>query len=110
VANFANDIEKAAGREKIKSIVIGGCGNGRVSANSKAVPKAVQGVLLSWEEARIVLDYEYDKSYGRIDCHAIYAWTATKVLFIGQYDGATWVASVPRKPSRGVPEFEGGGG
>lgn len=54
--------------------------------------------ILSWQEARPHLDYQYDSGYGAVDCHAVYAWTPSRVLFISQYDGSTHVTSVPRHP------------
>ena len=95
---FAEDIEAAAGEEQILQICIESTreyhGDGW-----HGVPQEKTGVLLSWEEARHLLDYPYDKGYGAEDCHAIYAWTETMLLLVGLYDGATWVQAVPRDPT-----------
>lgn len=54
--------------------------------------------ILTWEEARPILDYEYYCGYGSRDCHSLYIWTPTRVIFIHEYDGATWPEAVPRNP------------
>ena len=99
---FAEDIERAAGGEEILAIVLGARGY-----KDDTTPNL--GVPVKWEEARPILDYEYDSGYGGVDCHAIMAWTETWVLFVCSYDGSTWVASVPRKPQFITPDTYGGG-
>lgn len=55
--------------------------------------------LCTWEELSPFLDYEYDCGYGSMDCHNIVAWTATKVIYIHEYDGSTSVVYVDRNPT-----------
>lgn len=59
-------------------------------------PIPCEGKAVSWEELRPHLDYEYDRGYGGQDCHDVYIWTEDRVYFVWEYDGATWLQSVPR--------------
>lgn len=97
---FAQDIEKVAGSESIDAVVIGPRGDRWFDEE----PKEPQTVL-SWNEARSQLDYRYDDGFGGAECHRIYAWTRTRVLFVSEYDGATTVMSVPRNPEASKPIF-----
>ncbi len=97
---FAEDIEEAAAGEPIDAVVIGTRGDHWLDEE----PQEPQAVL-SWNEARPRLNYEYDDGYGGADCHAIYAWTPSRVLFVHEYDGSTTVTSVPRNPEAGKPIF-----
>jgi len=89
--------------EIIEAIVIGPHDNSRRVGEKD--PKA--GVLLSVEEALALLDEDYSDGYGGADCRPFYAWTATKVWFVGEYDGATWLAWTPRHPVENAPSFSG---
>ena len=110
MANLVKWIEDEAGDEQIEAIVIGRMGwsddyaSGRVP-NYEYMPK---GKVLSWEEAKPFLDYEFNSGYGAPECNSIWAWTETKVIAIGQYDGATWPYSLPRNPVDQMPGMEGG--
>jgi hypothetical protein len=33
------------------------------------------------------------------DCHNGFVWTPTRVISVHEYDGATWLISVPRNPT-----------
>lgn len=60
--------------------------------------KHLTNKLCTWEELSPFLDYEYARGYGSMDCHNITAWTATKVIYIHEYDGSTAVVYVDRNP------------
>lgn len=60
--------------------------------------KHLKDKLCTWEELGPLLDYEYDSGYGSMDCHNITAWTATKVIYINEYDGSTSICYLPRNP------------
>lgn len=106
---FAQDIQAEAGAEAIEGIVIGEMGwSGDYNAEGKPPWKHVAGKLISWAEARPLLDYEYDPGYGAPDCQAICAWTSTRVLFVSQYDGSTGLESMPRNPGDCAPSMPGG--
>ncbi len=107
---FAADIEEAAHGEPIEAIVIGRFGwasdgepdseaYGFDRSDRQPVPETLKNVVLTWDEAREHLDYEYDTGYGAPDCHNIVAWTASRVLTIHEYDGSTSVKSTPRNPT-----------
>lgn len=110
---FAEDIEEAAKGETIESVVIGAFSGYEWSdeqhADEKGVPPSQRHVVLSWKETRPLLDYTYDTGYGGADCHAIWAWTHTHIVFVSEYDGSTTVVSVPRNPQPGNPAMPGGG-
>lgn len=93
---FAEDIELAAGDEPIISISVGPT---RRWTWADEPDHALGAEPVSWAEARPVLDYLFDAGYGGQDCHDIWAWTPTRVLFVHEYDGATCVASAPRNPT-----------
>ncbi len=100
---FAEDIEEAAKGEPIDSVVIGTFGDSWLDDEDEVEggPRPV----LPWAAARSQLDYAYGTGYGGVECHAIYAWTQTRVLFVSEYDGSTKIASVPRNPTEGKPIF-----
>lgn len=108
MTTFAEDLEEAAGDEPIKKAVIGEMGWPNYNEEGKEVPERLKGKVLSWDEARPLLDYEYSRGYGAPECHAVYGWTETRVLFVVQYDGLTAIHSIPRKPKAGLPEMPGG--
>jgi hypothetical protein len=105
-SNFAEDIEAAVGEEEIEAIVIsppsyfGGYGD-------KDRPSPVRyGVALTWVEARPMLDYKYDDGFGLQDCDDVYVYTATRVLYVHEYDGSTRIAGLPRHPTHAYASGE----
>lgn len=104
MSTFAEDIEAAAEGELIEAIVVAGHRHAP-SSWQEEVPRSTPEGVLSWAEARPILDYEYDGGFGSSDCHPIYAWTATRVLFVVEYDGSTSVVSVPRHPVAEDPVY-----
>jgi len=106
---FADDIEVEAEGEAIEAIVIGNMGWDDYGADERHQPGlARKGEVLSWAEARPLLDYEYDRSYGAPDCHSITAWTESRVLWVTQYDGSTYLSSAVRNPTAHKPTMPGG--
>ena len=105
---FATDIEKTAG-EPIIGIVIGEVGWGRYIGGDTPDVSTVRGRVITWEEARPLLDYKYSAGFGAPECHSITAWTENFVIFVAQYDGATRVETVPRNPVDHAPTMPGGG-
>ena len=109
MANLKCWIEEAANGEVIEGVVIGEMGWG--DYGSDAVPgykQSPKGKLITWQEAVKWLDYEFSSGYGAPGCNAVYAWTATKVIAIAQYDGTTWWYWLPRQPVDIMPSMEGG--
>ena len=94
-------LEQAAGDEAIEAVSIG---------NAWGEPNPYAGRLLSWEDAGPLLDVDFDDVIGCAGCPPVTAWTATRVLFVHEYDGATGLRSLPRNPSAAHrPEFDGTG-
>lgn len=56
------------------------------------------------------LDRSFDCGYGITHGEPFTLWTTARVYFPAQYDGAEWVASVPREPCDEVSHHVGGGG
>jgi len=109
MANLKSWIEAEAGNELIEGIVLGEMGWGDFGAelipNYSEIPK---GKLLTWDEAKEYVDYDFDNGFGAPRCQAVYTWTKNKVIAIGQYDGSTWCYSIPRNPCACMPTMEGG--
>lgn len=105
---FAADIEEAAGGEHIEGIIVGSMWK-YSEPDQHDIPVELQNKVLNWDEVREHLNYAYDTSYGCADCPPIHAWTKLRVLFVGHYDGSTWVQAIPRNPMDIIPELYGGG-
>jgi len=108
--NLVNWIESLTGDEAIEAVVIGEMGwDG--DYNSEKVPTydlQPKNVVLSWVEARPLLDYEFDADLGAPQCNAITAWTKSWVIAVAQYFGATSPFRVPRNPVPHKPSMPGG--
>lgn len=105
MANFKVDLLAAADDEVIEAIVLGEGGWGGEVDGWGDYPV---GSLLTWDEALPFVDREYDDGYGVPECPSTYAWTATKVLYVVQYDGSTDVCWLPRNPIDCKPGMPGG--
>ena len=95
---FATDILRAAGDEPILAIAVGPM-RGGYNWQGESPDHPLGPGPVDWPVAMPFLDYEYDDGFGGQDCHDIWGWTETRVLFVHEYDGATSVASAPRNPS-----------
>jgi len=113
MSNFKQDILDIVGDESIEGIVIGlygwggdyPCGYGE---GPNVVPADKMCVVLSAKEALPWLDYEYSTGFGAPECHAVYAWTTTKVIHVSQYNGSTRLVALPRNPIDCMPLMSGG--
>lgn len=109
MANLVEWITEIIGDEIIESVVIGDKGWG--GFESHTIPQyesQIRNKVLSWEQAKPMLDYEFDSGFGSPGCNAVTVWTPTRVLFVSQYDGATSLESVPRNPIDHEPPMPGG--
>lgn len=109
MANLVKWIIEAAAGEPVEAVVIGEMGWGYYG--SEDVPGYAdqpRGVVLTWDEARPFIDYVFNSDYGYPGCNAINAWTASRVIFVVQYDGSTRCTWVPRNPEPLIPEMPGG--
>ena len=115
MSTFAEDLENEAGEEAIEAAVIGPFGWSDMDDDDPYGEDRIErgapvkrGELLDWSAARPMLDYDYSSGYGAPECDAIWAWTATRILFVSQYDGSTSIHSMPRHPVAGEPSMPGG--
>ena len=86
---FAEELEALIGNELVEGVEL---------LTGRGYNEKCPTGILTWEEARPHLDYEYDSGFGSQDCHNIYIWTPTRVIYIHEYDGSTWPEAVPRNP------------
>lgn len=107
MSTFWYDLMQEVGDEAVEAVVLGNKGARWYSEDDDETtyPK---GEVLTPEAAFSILNYEYDTGYGGVDCHEVYMWTNTKVIFVVQYDGSTSIHSVPRNPVNTIPEIPGG--
>lgn len=104
MSTFAEEIETAANGEPIEAIVLSPARTDFWwGGNERDTPEELTAKPISWSDARPLLDYEYDSGFGGQDCHSFYAWTAHRILFVSEYDGATSVCVIPRNPEPGEP-------
>lgn len=89
--NFLEDILTAAGGEEIIAFKF-------LDGRAYNSPTPFGGKVVPFSEVIGELNYDYDDGYGGQDCHNIYAWTPTRILYVGEYDGSTWIDSKPRNP------------
>lgn len=109
MANLVQWIEEQAEGKPILGVSIGEMGWGDYGKDDcPQYDKQPKGKLLSWPEARPLLDYEFSSGFGAPKCNAIYAWTEDYVIAVSQYDGATSPFRVPRNPQDCTPEMPGG--
>lgn len=109
MSNLIDWITECVDGESIEGVVIGKMGWG--DYGSKDVPQyetQQRGVVLSWEEAKPMLDYEFNNGFGFPACNPIYVWTTTRVMFVLQYDGSTSMSWIPRNPTAVMPGMPGG--
>ncbi len=98
---FAEVIEEVANGECILGIVISKSREYDYDYDPTPQP------LVPWEAARPLLDYEWNSGFGGADCHAITAWTESRVIFVHEYDGSTNIVYVPRHPVNHRPKYSG---
>ena len=88
---LADDLLAEAGDEQIVWVVIGD--SSEATSANYAFGLARNSKVLPWGDAEPLLNYDHDTAYGISDCHAVYAWTATRVLFVVASEGATEIGS-----------------
>ncbi len=113
MSNLKEWILKVANGEPIEAIVIGKPVQASLVTPPADIPWAHQDEsnfnrVLSWHEAEPLIDYPFDSSYGLPRCHAVTAWTKSRVIFVSQYNGATSIEYAPRNPVNHMPSMPGG--
>lgn len=73
---------------------------------SPPVPLDKRGVLLTLDEARPFME-GWSFLYGYNQAYATTIWTNHRILFVVEYDGTTWLDSVPLVPAAGLPKMYG---
>lgn len=108
MANIRKWLEEAEGRygERIEAIVVGKHYDDEYKEEERR-PEHQRDVVLSRDDGLALLDDEYDNGFGGAHCFPMYAWTASRVFFIHEYDGATGMNYAPRNPGSIKTEFGG---
>lgn len=101
MANLVEWFEQLAGEETIEAAVIGD--DHYVKMEFETLEHV--GKLLTWAQARPLLDKDFDNGYGTPRCPPVIAWTATQILSVWEYDGATGPQSLPRNPVACTPGY-----
>jgi hypothetical protein len=96
ITNLKKEIPEAAGGEEIVGICIEK--DDYYFGGNERVPEDKRGIVLPASEALDLLDYDFDSGFGGRECHAFYAWTASRIIFLHEYDGSTSVCWIPRHP------------
>jgi hypothetical protein len=95
--------------EFVEGLVFGEYGWSGYSEDTIFVPEDKQGVLLTLQEAKPMMDgWRYYGGYGAPLCYATYIWTNKRVIWVTQYDGSTTLDSMPRHPIKCIPDMPGG--
>jgi len=97
MANFKDDIVDAVDNDKILSVYIFKMEDDD-DYDRFCAANIVANRLVSYEEALKVLNYDYNDGYGGQDCHDILMWSAERVYYVHEYDGATCIRHRPRNP------------
>ncbi len=62
---------------------------------------------VEWDKAKEVLNYKFSNRYLGDECHPVYVWTQSYVLFTHSYDRLITIRHVPRNPKPCLPEHSG---
>jgi hypothetical protein len=106
MANIRKWLEKVEAEfgEPIEAMVVGQHYNLRWKDGAA---RDDENVILTRDAGLAKVDQEFDNGYGGADCFPCYAWTASRVFLIHEYDGATGPVWVPRNPMPLQPDFGG---
>ena len=99
--------------ETVEAIVFGewGWGDGYCEPKPPPIPTDKQGVLLTLEEAKpLMQEWQFDTGFGSPDCYPVYIWTSARVFWAAEYDGSTRLVSIPRAPEAIMPGMSGSSG
>ena len=106
MANLKEWMLEGAKGEEIIAVVIGEMhwDYGEITQYSQQK----HGVVLSWNEAAPMIDYEFDDGFGSAKCNPIIAWTKSWIISVSVYDGSTSPFRIPRNPIVYDPDMVGG--
>ncbi len=93
-------LEFLADDEPVVGIVFGDWCDEFSSPPDPAIPKEIHGKLLSFTAARpyLAADWSFRARKSSADTYAAYIWTDRRVIWVVEYDGATWLDSALRDP------------
>lgn len=106
--NLREWILEAVGDEPVEAVVFGHVGGYKRSWNGPDPHADLLGRVLTWDEAAPILDRRFSPGYGAPEAHSVVAYTATRIVSVYQYDGATGPFVVQRHPVPHEPEMPGG--
>jgi len=96
-SNMKKDILEEV-KDELDTAIIMVTSDSSVSEPNNKFPKELINKPIMLKEVIDYFDYNFDSGYGGQECHDFYIWTKSKVLFIWEYDGSTYISSVPRNP------------
>lgn len=99
---LAEMIEGAAAPEPVETAIALSSDERWTIDIGEAEPSAV--APRPWFDVRVELDYPL-ASYDA--CHAVFAWSASWVIFVREYDSMYSVRRLPRDPTPVAPCFNG---
>lgn len=109
--NAFDDIELLEG-ETIEAVVFGNFGDsysvepedgGARGEVDPPIPKEFRKKILSFEEAYPHGEgWKFYSGFGTSETYNAHIWTNLRVLFVHEYDGSTYLESVPRSPTDSI--------
>ena len=85
--------------ESVEAIVVGPWGRGYGEPDPSPVPMELRGKVLTMDEAAPMMNsWSFDGDLGTPDCYAVHIWTDSRVIWVTQHDGSTWLESAQRNP------------
>ena len=93
--NMKEDILDSVGK-KVNTAIIIVTSDSDVSYSK--FPKELIGIPQKLKKVIDYLDYDFDDGYGRQQCHDFFIYTKEEIFYIHEYDGSTYLCSIPRNP------------
>lgn len=107
MSNFLKDIEEELATcddETVEAVVVGRY-ESWYQGDNKNFPDSLSERPVSWDEVKEYFNYEYDDGYGGAECHPLYIYTKSYILYVSEYDGSTAVCKIPRNPIKCSPNY-----
>lgn len=95
-------------KEPVEAIVFGKAQDWNYGDEPPAHLAPLLEYPISLADAEPFLDIAFHDGFGGAESVPFYLWTATRVYFVGEYDGSEWLTSVPRHPQPCWPRHSGG--
>lgn len=107
MSNFLKGIEEelaTCNDETVEAVVVGKFQPWYREGN-KYFPDSLTERPIDWEEVKEYFNYEYDDGFGGAECHPVYIYTKSYILYVSEYDGSTAVCKIPRNPIKCSPNY-----